>query len=219
MIPLRAIGTAAGVVIVLACGAKPAPDADASSPSAAVTRFVAAAEGTPDAGAAKLAVKPAGRIVFPDGRLGVSDAFINDAPVIASRLPAGESTVELLVATSRTDERVAAARVLVGSDPVASWRRIGAIPIDSGTGAFFDPQMFSAHTPADVERFNDQLLALLNPPKTQPYASAVMTWQKRTMIAFSTGFGDGTYPVFVGSSTAGQPVVVVVDCEVLPWQE
>lgn len=215
----RRTSVAVTVVLALACGAKPPPEGETASPSAAVARFTAAAEGAPDAGAARLEIKPAGKVAFPDGRLAVSDAFINDAPVIASRLPAGEAIVELLVAASRTDERVAAARAVVGREPIAGWRRIGVIAIDSGTAAFFDPRMFAAHTPADVERFNDQLLALLNPPKTQPYASAVMTWQKRTMIAFSTGFGDGTYPVYVGASSAGHPMAVVVDCDVLPWRD
>jgi hypothetical protein len=31
--------------------------------------------------------------------------------------------------------------------------------------------------------------------------------------------GDGTYPVYVGSSSTGSPVTVVVDCEILPWRE
>ena len=216
--PHQRTSIAVTAVLALACGVKPPSDGEIASPSVAVARFTAAAESAPDVGSARLEIQAAGKVAFPDGRLAVSDAFINDAPVIASRLPPGEATVELLVATSRTDQRVAAARVVVGRDPIAGWRRIGAIPIDSGTGAFFDPRIFSAHTPADVEPFNDRLLAVLKRSATQPYASGAMTWQNRTLVAFSTGFGDGTYPVYVGSSTTGHPMAVVVDCELLPWR-
>ena len=220
MIASRWIALAATGMVALACSPKPsAPEVETSSPTAAVARFASSPEGTPDGGAAALEVKSAGKVMLRDGRLAVSDAFINDAPVVASDLPQGEFTVELLVAKSRTDSRIAAARVVLGNDSIAAWRRIGVIPIDSGTGAFFDPRMFSGHGPADVETFNGQLLELLKPSNAQPYSSAMMTWRNGTLVAFSTGFGDGTYPVYLGSSSAGRPVGVVVDFEVLPWEE
>lgn len=38
-----------------------------------------------------------------------------------------------------------------------------------------------------------------------------------TLLAFSTGFGDGRYPVYVGSSSGGTAAAVLVDFEILPW--
>ncbi len=156
---------------------------------------------------------------LPNGQLAASDAFINDYPVVVSELPRGDYSVELLVAKSQSDERVAAARVRVRNEPAASWRRVGAIAIDSGTGAFFDPRISSSITPANVERFNDGLLKALEMSSRPTHSTVAISWEGMTFVAFSTGFGDGSYPVYVGFSVAGLPAAVVVDCEILPWPQ
>lgn len=147
----------------------------------------------------------------------MSDAFINDSPLIVSDLPNGEYAVELLVGDSGTDERVAAARILFRDEPPVRWRRIGNFGVDSGTAAFFDPGISSAIGAVNVERFNDDLLKALEQSYRNTYSIAALSWQGRALVAFSTGWGDGHYPVYVGSSSTGSPVTVVVDCEILPW--
>ena len=199
--------------------AQTAREGEPSAPSPAAARFSAEEPGHPDAGTVRLHVREAGKVSLPDGRLAVSDAFINDVPLIVSELPGAEYTVEILVAQSPDDERVAAARIRLGSEPVVNWRVAGGIAVDSGTAAFFDPRLSATITPANVERFNDGLLDALKKSTRATYSTAAISWEGLTFVAFSIGFGDGRYPVFVGSSAAGLPVVILVDCDILPWPQ
>jgi Protein of unknown function (DUF4241) len=214
---LRLIQGTLASTLLLGCGYRAPSVSEPSAPSAAVVRFVGEEAGHPDVGAARLEVRQAGKISLPDGQLAVSDAFINDYPLIVAELLSGDYSVELLVAATRLDARVAAARIRVRNESVASWRRLGGIAIDSGTGAFFNPRISSTITPSNVDRFND---GLLNAASERPTYSIVATpWQGMTFVAFSTGFGDGRYPVYVGSSVAGLAVDTLVDCEILPWPQ
>src|SRR5688572_24293223 len=226
--PLRLIQVTIASSLLLACGSNsPSGGGQASAegggapaaPSAAVARFASEEAANPDVGAARLEVRRGGEVSIPRDQLAVSDAFINDHPILVSKLSPGDYLVELLVAKSGVDERVAAVRVRVRNDQVATWHRVGIIAIDSGTGAFFDPRISSSITPAHVERFNERLLSALAASYRPTYSIAPISWEEMRFVAFSTGFGDGTYPVYLGSSVAGLPVTVLVDCEILPWRQ
>lgn len=226
---LRFIKVAIASFLAFACGSN-APSSSVSStasasnapvePSIPAARFASQDAGSPDVGAARLEVRQAGTIALPSGQLAVSDAFINDDPVLVPDLPAGEHSVELLVAGTERDERVAAARVRLRDEPVADWRGVGSIAIDSGNAAFFDPRLSSSiRSPDVIERFNESLLAALEKSARSTYSTAAVPWNGMTYVAFSSGFGDGTYPVFLGSSGSGSPVAVLVDFDILPWKE
>jgi hypothetical protein len=227
---LRLTKIAVASSLAFACGSN-APSSSVSSssatrshasaaPSAPAARFASQDAGSPDVGAARLEVRQAGTVALPNGRLAVSDAFINDYPVLVPDLPAGEFSVELLVAGADGDERVAAARLRVREEPVASWRSAGLIAIDSGNAAFFDPRLSSSIRSLDaIERFNASLLAALEKSARPTYSIAVIPWNGMRFIAFSSGFGDGTYPVFLGSTDSDLPAAVVVDFEILPWKQ
>jgi hypothetical protein len=122
-------------LLLVACGQN-APDTEPAAPSAAAARFTTEEPGNPDVGLVRLHVRETGKVSLPDGRLAVSDAFINDVPLIVSELPGAEYTVEILVAQSPDDERVAAARIRLRSEPVVTWRVAGGIAVDSGNAAF-----------------------------------------------------------------------------------
>lgn len=201
--------------LLLACSASVSPESDRSAPSGPAARFATEGGNHSDVGAAQLQVRGAGTVSLPTGELAVSDVFVMDYPLIVSDLPPGEYCVEVLVAKSLADERVAAARVRISDEPVASWSRVGFIAIDSGTGAFFDPRIASSNP----EGFSDDLLNALEASYRQTYSIAATSWHNLTLVAFSTGFGDGAYPVYLGSSAAGPPAAVLVDCEILPWPE
>jgi hypothetical protein len=226
---LRLIKVAFASSLAFACGSN-APSSSVSSsapasnvpvaPSVPAARFASQDAGGPDVGAARLEVREAGTVALPSGQLAVSDAFINDDPVVVPDLPAGEYSVELLVAGAEGDERVAAARVRVRDEPVAGWRSVGSIAIDSGNAAFFDPRLSSSiRSPDVIERFNDSLLAALEKSARPTYSIAAIPWNGMTFVAFSSGFGDGTYPLFLGSADSGRPVAVLVDFDILPWKQ
>jgi hypothetical protein len=218
MTGIKLIQLTIAVSVLMGCRSNPPPSSEPSTPSAAAARFADEGAGSPEVGAARLEVHQAGKVSLPNGQLAVSDAFIHD-PLVVSDLPAGEYAIELLIAKSRSDERVAAARVQLRNESAATWRRVGFIAIDSGTAAFYDPRISSSITPSNVERFNDTVLKALEESTRPTYSTAAISWEGITFVAFSTGFGDGRYPVFLGSSAAGVPLVVLVDCEILPWPQ
>ena len=192
----------------------PPPETEPSTPSAPASRFTTEEPGKPDVGAVRLHVLEAGKVALPDGRLAISDAFINDHPLVVPDLARGEHSVEILVAQSQDDERIAAARVRLGTEAIASWRLVGVFAVDSGNGAFFDPAIAPQRM---IQQFNERLLTALEASARPTYSIASIQWEGRTFVAFSTGFGDGRYPVFLGSSSVGAPMIVLVDSEILPW--
>lgn len=224
---VRLIHVTVAVLLLSACGSQPQPRREAAEhaasqgepaePSPPAMRFAAQDAGAPDVGAARLHILEAGKISLPNGRIAVADAFINDDPLVVSELPAGDYSVELLVGDSGPDERVAAARVRFRIGPPASWRRAGYLSVDSGNGAFFDPRISSTLGSVNILNFNNNLLKALEESQRNTYSIASLSWEGMTFVAFSTGWGDGSYPVYVGLSAAGAPLTVVVDCEILPW--
>lgn len=123
---LRLIQVAITSSLLVACGSN---SPSSSEPSAPAARFASEEPGDPNVGTVRLEVREAGKVSLPNGQLAVSDAFINDYPVVVSELPRGDYSVELLVAKSRLDERVAAARVRIRNESIASWRRVGSIVV------------------------------------------------------------------------------------------
>jgi hypothetical protein len=168
-------------------------------------------------GIAALRVQEAGSLQLPYGRVAVADALVSDQPLLVADLPAGDHKVTLLVAATPTDARVAAARLLLSGEAVVRWKTAGAIAVDSGNGAFFDPRLAAGVGPLAGPRLTADLLSGLKASYRPTYSTAVVGSGDAKMVAFSTGFGDGAYPVYVGLSEAGRRVVVLIDCEVLPW--
>ena len=73
--------------LVTACGA-PAPSGqrdgevlESAVPPRVVSAFASQDAGAPGVGPARLDVRPAGELSLPQGRVAVSDAFINDTPL------------------------------------------------------------------------------------------------------------------------------------------
>jgi hypothetical protein len=53
--------------------------------------------------------------------------------------------------------------------------------------------------------------------ETNGYRHAEISWQGSRMLAFSSGFGDGGYPLYVGTSESGAVVAALIDFQILPW--
>ena len=196
---------------------RPAELGDEAQPAAPIQKFADQSAGSPGVGAAALRVQEAGSLKISDGRLAVADALVNDQPLVVADLPAGEHRVHVLVATTPADARIAAARIVLSGDTVVRWKTAGSIPVDSGNGAFFNPRLTAGLGVLDGTRLTADLLAGLKASYRPTYSTAVVSSGDAKMVAFSTGFGDGAYPVYVGLSAAGGRVMVLIDCEILPW--
>lgn len=183
-----------------------------------------------------VAVDELGRVPLPDGRLVACDPSVGgaDAAPFRTLLPLGEHPAYLARTRIAHDHwRVLAAVLRTGPGPVASWAmaRVGveALPVrareytgfgvDAGTGCLASPLAMSdvaevldddegmLEDPLSVMVFESDLDAGVAAPRPGALPVAV----------FSSGWGDGVYPTWLGLAADGSVAVAVamVDLMVL----
>ena len=72
-------------------------------------------------------------------------------------------------------------------------------------------------TASNVQQFTTLLADGLAASERPTYAVTSVFWKTMPLVAFSIGFGDGAYPVYVGRGHSGRVATVLVDAEILPW--
>jgi hypothetical protein len=183
---------------------------------------VAAGDPTDPTGVVEIIPVGVGDLVLPSDRLLAADLFamaVNPAALPAVDLGGVSGRFPVCLHVARldpADERVALLHVKLSVDPVVSWTEepIG-FGVDGGTGGIGSSEAVAAAT-ADI----DYLTAL--------EAHDVPTWSwtniitdratGANVIGFSTGYGDGGYPVFTGLAKDGRAASVVIDLFVVPWR-
>lgn len=184
-----------------------------------------------------------GTLRLPTGRVVAADpGWMNEkSEPFTVTVPPGEYAVSIGSAaceeTLWTDngrrvvvsEQVTAVRLLIRDEPAVTWEmalRPGQDPrmlpaghffgfgVDTGTGAFLD----AAGRQALRARYEEVENAQIDRPKEfawrieNPDSGA-------TMVAFRSGMGDGSYPVWIGRNSEGQVVSFVADILVLGDEE
>ncbi|KQY59253.1 hypothetical protein ASD11_06645 [Aeromicrobium sp. Root495] len=174
-----------------------------------------------------------GTLTFPDGQLVLGDPYLlDDQPTpITRRLRATPYDVLVAMATVGPDHRRVAASLLVdGSGPVERWtmahlpsqqprslteHEFFGYPVDAGTGCFAG--LAAATVTAEVMlqdagMLEDPLsLALF---EDEPAPGAVLLSPapgSDSVAAFSSGWGDGYYPTWIGLDAHEEVVVVLTD--------
>lgn len=188
-----------------------------------------------------IAVQQVGELALPTGRLVAADPFVvwpEDAESFADEVepgtyPVSVSLVSYIDGDGLPDERqgyrVAAAKVTVKDEPAYSWRpavvpgeHVPMLPVmpefgyevKSSTGAFFDLAAASAldRLAGDDALGNCALIDALGAVGGgRGPANVTDARTGLNVVAFSTGWGDGVYPTWVGRNTAGEPVAFVTD--------
>jgi hypothetical protein len=164
-------------------------------------------------------------LVLPSGRIVACDPIVvPDMIPFTVTLPAGRAKCQLSVARLDSgDERVAFAWLGGEASRVARWElalrgdqdptRLEpdgyfGYPVDSGTGGYMDAE--TSATLLTLGKNNDQwwdrLIAALEVTQrnTWSWASFLPTDRGANVLAFSSGFGDGLYPTYLGVDSAGQ---------------
>jgi Protein of unknown function (DUF4241) len=178
-----------------------------------------------------ISVEGAGDVVLPTGRLVATDGFLVDGEPFNLDLTAGRHPVEILrVDFPDGDKRVAAAMVRFSSDDPVGWE-LALVPgqdaavlgpeeifgygVDAGTGSFTSPEAVAAlKAAADYEGYADSLMAAM-PATAEAYE---LTGQVEVdpatganVVAFGSGFGDGSYANYAGRGADGSVVLVLTD--------
>lgn len=163
-------------------------------------------------------VHEAGSIRLPSGRLVAADpsSLDHDAEPFAVAVGPGTYPVTVSLARFVTEPEhslVAAVKLSVTDKPVATWEmalRDGQDPlelghdeffgfgVDAGMGCFVDAESCPGLTEVWKE-----LGGLVSPRFTMVADGAMAAW--------SSGYGDGSYPVWIGRDDAGEVVCFVAD--------
>ena len=185
--------------------------------------------------AVTLSVEDAGVLFLPSDALVATDAFIIDGSPFTLDVPAGRHPVSVLRSDFEDgDRRIAAAMIRFAPDEPVRWElavvagqdpsvlgqdEIFGYGVDSGTGAFTSPEAVGQlKDEARYSAFSRALLAAM-PGKTLADPMTVSVMVDDTMgtnvVAFASGFGDGSYPSYAGFGGDGQVVVVLTDFGIL----
>ncbi|MEV6240100.1 DUF4241 domain-containing protein [Lentzea sp. NPDC051838] len=202
--------------------------------------FVDGPVGKPTGGGEQqvVAVQQVGELSLPTGRLVAADPFVvwpEDAEAFTETVAPGTYPVSVSLVSYldgdgfpdvRQGYRVAAARVTVLDEQAYSWTPAvlpgRLVPMEeefgydvkSSTGAFFDLSAADAvdRLASDDEAGNCDLIdALGKVGGGRGPANVTDPRSGLNVVAFSTGWGDGVYPTWVGRNTAGDPVAFVTD--------
>ncbi|MGO4617291.1 DUF4241 domain-containing protein [Nocardia sp. 2YAB30] len=188
--------------------------------------FTSGTRGTSD-GPAVVELSVAGLLRVPSGRLVVADPGWIDQESLTVTVPPGQYPVTLSLIRSadstHSGSRVAAAKVTVVDTPASEWEmalrpgqdlgllgegQFYGVGVDTGMAAFIDAT-YGPVSEADlydlVERLDSLFAVELTTSESEP-----------NLIAFHAGWGDGSYPAWIGRTEGGQVSCVVIDFQLYP---
>jgi hypothetical protein len=178
-----------------------------------------------DGAAVTVELTTGGVLRMPSGRLvvGDPDPWLHEVVPFTETVPPGEYPLQLSVvrfADSPDHTRVAACALWVSDRPTASWNnawREGEHPLLLGDGEFFGvgvdagrvALVDAAVAPAYEEMIEDAY------DEMSGWAHELPGPGDANLITVSSGWGDGSYPVWVGRDDDGELTCFVVDFLVL----
>ena len=175
-----------------------------------------------------------GELNLSDGSLVVADPYVleEEPRAVRQRLRAGTHVVAVGRATVGPDhDRIAAAVLVSGSDPIETWEMacwpgqdiesLGdeeyfGYPVDAGTGCFASPEaavVAGRALAADGGMLEDPISRALLDGKVGTDSAAIVAPEDSAppVAVFSSGWGDGSYPTWLGLSGEGDVIVAVTD--------
>ncbi|MFF3961082.1 DUF4241 domain-containing protein [Streptomyces griseorubiginosus] len=186
-----------------------------------------------------------GELDLPTGQVVASDPFVylgsGDIAPFTVSVPPGRYRVEAAVATlSRPDEppadrphlRVAAARLVIRTEPTTTWElalrpdqdpaELGddefyGYGVDAGTGCFYDAAAEEAFPEVQEDEDEGPLWDAFENSDWSPGPHLVKSPSTgHTLVAFTSGWGDGFYPTWIGRSASGEVTCFLTDFFVAP---
>ena len=158
-------------------------------------------------------------VVLPSGRVVIGEYLLDPEGLAAEvTLQPGRYPVHATLARypDVDYDSVALATLVVMTEATVRWEEAGVVAVDGGSTsivsaegaeALFD--LFERDEDAWLAFFEDEMFDSL---AAHDYlATEVAVDGATNLVHFSSGVGDGGYPVLVGYDAAGQPTRIVVD--------
>jgi Protein of unknown function (DUF4241) len=159
-------------------------------------------------------VTPA-KVRLPSGRIVVGEYLLDAKPLEARAQPGVYPVHATLARYKRKFDNVALATLVLSRRPTVRWRYATSIAVDGGTTTITSAEGAAAlrdlfdRSQRRWEELSDEMFDSLTAHDYQVTEFSLGHGLNLTM--FSSGNGDGNYPVFVGFDSTGRPTRVVVD--------
>jgi hypothetical protein len=171
-----------------------------------------------------------GKIKIETGKIIAGDPVVLfDAIPFTQSFPIGEFPIQLAIARTINDERVAFSRILFSDSTVSKWDfalsgKQTAIPIgedsiycygvDAGTGVFIDSIACVAFNEKDHSEWEK---VFINMGEENGYKGHTYDFDGHNLVAFSTGWGDGCYATYIGFDKNGNVCQLLTDFGLVSW--
>jgi hypothetical protein len=202
-------------------------------------RFARGGPAVAGTAAVDLSTERAGELFLQTGRVVASDAFyLTFDPPFTRWLPPGRHSVFVLhAATAKPhDDRIAAALIRAAPGDPVRWEmalhpgqnlatldpdEFYGYGVDSGTGSFASAEAaewLSRAGDAALEAYSGRVEAAMFPSRNEIHPVVDVPLGDPSglnVIAFSSGWGDGSYPSYFGLDADGRPLVLLTDFQIL----
>ena len=157
-----------------------------------------------------------GEVMLPSGRLVVGEFLLDEEPLrIAVASGAYRAHATLARYADQAFDRVALATLVLSDAPTVRWEEDRFIAVDGGSTTITSVEGRDALSTLfndDENAWMDLNQQVFESAVAHDYLATEYTLTPDTNLAyFSSGIGDGGYPVYVGYDASGAPTRVVVD--------
>lgn len=171
-----------------------------------------------------------GKIKSESGKFIACDPIVmHDASPFTQTFPIGDFSVQLAMAKTHNDERVAFSRVVFSNKTIAKWEfalQQGQKPIplkdtsfycygvDAGTGIFIDSIANKSFNAKDHSEWEN---AFVTKAEKNGYKGYIHDFDGHNLATFSTGYGDGCYATYIGFDSEGNVCQILTDFGLVEW--
>jgi hypothetical protein len=179
-----------------------------------------------------------GKIKIESGKIIACDPIDpRDAPAFAATFPVGLFPVQLSIAKIELDERVAFSRILFSDSAVQRWE-LAVHPgqkllsiydstfygygVDGGIGLFVDSvanAVFVASLNADQKVWDEVFIKEMGRHERLTWDYTLHSFGGHNLACFSTGWGDGTYGLYIGYDRDGGICQLLTDFDLVDWNK
>lgn len=179
-----------------------------------------------------------GKVELTSGRIVASDPLVGpDHPAFVRTVPPGDYPVTLYQASGR----IAAASMRFAEGKPVRWElamipgqdinslkgdEFFGYPVDAGLGCYMDAdtyaliqerekQVQAEKSSSDINYYDDVLATELQANNDDYALHRPISGKRGNVAVFSSGWGDGFYPVFWGLDGSGRPLVLFTDFGVI----